>query len=88
MLIQILINGLILAGNYALIAVGLTLVFGVMRMVNFAQGQSAMIGAFVAFTRRAVASAICRRLRWRCSSTPDSGRSSSARRSGRFAAWS
>ena len=50
MLTQILINGLILAGNYALIAVGLTLIFGVMRMVNFAQGQSAMIGAFVAFT--------------------------------------
>lgn len=50
MLTQILINGLILAGSYALIAVGLTLIFGVMRMVNFAQGQSAMIGAFVAFT--------------------------------------
>jgi branched-chain amino acid transport system permease protein len=49
-LIQIIINGLILAGNYALIAVGLTLIFGVMRMVNFAEGQSVMIGAFVAFT--------------------------------------
>jgi branched-chain amino acid transport system permease protein len=49
-LTQIIINGLILAGNYALIAVGLTLVFGVMRMVNFAQGQSAMIGAFAAYT--------------------------------------
>ena len=31
-------------------AVGLTLTFGVMRMVNFAEGQSVMIGAFVAFT--------------------------------------
>jgi branched-chain amino acid transport system permease protein len=49
-LTQILINGLILAGSYALVAVGLTLVFGVMRMVNFAQGQSAMIGAFVAYS--------------------------------------
>jgi branched-chain amino acid transport system permease protein len=49
-LIQIVINGLILAGSYALVAVGLTLVFGVMRMVNFAQGQSAMIGAFVAYS--------------------------------------
>jgi len=39
MLIQIGINGLILAGNYALVAVGLTLIFGVMRMVNFAQGN-------------------------------------------------
>jgi branched-chain amino acid transport system permease protein len=44
------VNGLILAGSYALVAVGLTLVFGVMRMVNFAEGQSVMIGAFVAFT--------------------------------------
>ena len=50
MLVQIIVNGLILAGNYALIAVGLTLIFGVMRMVNFAEGQSVMIGAFVAFT--------------------------------------
>lgn len=50
MLVQILVNGLILAGNYALVAVGLTLIFGVMRMVNFAEGQSVMIGAFVAFT--------------------------------------
>src|SRR5476649_511889 len=50
MLVQIIINGLILAGNYALVAVGLTLIFGVMRMVNFAEGQSVMIGAFVALT--------------------------------------
>ncbi len=50
MIIQIVVNGLILAGNYALVAVGLTLIFGVMRMVNFAEGQSVMIGAFVAFT--------------------------------------
>ena len=50
MLAQILINGLVLAGGYALVAVGLTLTFGVMRMVNFAEGQSVMIGAFVACT--------------------------------------
>jgi len=49
MLVQILINGLILAGSYALVAVGLTLIFGVMRMVNFAEGQSVMVGAFIAF---------------------------------------
>jgi branched-chain amino acid transport system permease protein len=49
-LVQIIVNGLILAGNYALVAVGLTLIFGVMRMVNFAEGQSVMMGAFVAFT--------------------------------------
>lgn len=50
MLAQILLNGLMLAGSYALVAVGLTLVFGVMRMVNFAQGQAVMIGAFTAFS--------------------------------------
>lgn len=50
MFLQIVINGLILASSYALVAVGLTLIFGVMRMVNFAGGQSVMIGAYVAFT--------------------------------------
>lgn len=50
MTVQIIINGLILASTYALVAVGLTLIFGVMRMVNFAEGQSVMIGAFVALT--------------------------------------
>src|SRR6201746_2832376 len=50
MLTQILINGLVLSGGYALVAVGLTLSFGVLRMVNFAEGQSGMIGAFVAYT--------------------------------------
>ena len=50
MFVQIIVNGLVLAGNYALVAVGLTLTFGVMRMVNFAEGQSVMIGAFVAFS--------------------------------------
>src|ERR1700743_3161892 len=47
---QILVNGLVLSDGYALVAVGLTLTFGVMRMVNFAEGQSVMIGAFVAYT--------------------------------------
>ena len=47
---QILVNGLVLSGSYALVAVGLTLTYGVMRMVNFAEGQSVMIGAFVAYT--------------------------------------
>lgn len=50
MLLQIVTNGLMLASSYALVAVGLTLIFGVMRMVNFAGGQSVMIGAFVAFS--------------------------------------
>lgn len=50
MFTQILLNGLILAGTIGLIAVGLTLIFGVMRMVNFAEGPSVMIGAYVALS--------------------------------------
>jgi branched-chain amino acid transport system permease protein len=46
-LTQIVLNGLVLASTYCLIAVGLTLVFGVMRIMNFAQGELYMIGAYV-----------------------------------------
>lgn len=44
---QIALNGLVLASIYCLIAVGLTLVFGVMHIMNFAQGELLMIGAYV-----------------------------------------
>ena len=50
MALQIVINGLIQAGSIGLIAVGLTLVFGVMRMVNFAGGAAVMLGAYVAWS--------------------------------------
>lgn len=43
---QIVINGLQTTALYALIAVGLTLVFGVMRIVNFAQAELYMVGAY------------------------------------------
>ncbi len=49
MLAQITANGLSLAGLYALVAVGLTLVFGVMRILNFAHGEFVMIGAYLAY---------------------------------------
>jgi len=39
----------LLAGVYALVAVGLTLIFGVMRVVNFAQGEFLMLGMYAAF---------------------------------------
>jgi len=48
-LIQHLINGLSLGSVYALLAVGLTLIFGVGRIGNFAHGDFFMIGAFVLF---------------------------------------
>jgi len=46
---QLIVSTLLLGGVYALIAVGLTLIFGVMRIVNFAHGEFLMIGMYVAF---------------------------------------
>ena len=43
-----LLNGLDKGGAYALIALGLTLVFGTLGVVNFAHGALFMIGAFIA----------------------------------------
>ncbi len=44
---QTIINGLMIGGVYALIAVGLTIIFGVMKIVNFAQGEFLMVGMYV-----------------------------------------
>jgi branched-chain amino acid transport system permease protein len=49
-----LLNGLDKGGAYALIALGLTLVFGTLGVVNFAHGALFMIGAFIAVTVNAV----------------------------------
>jgi branched-chain amino acid transport system permease protein len=46
--IQRLIDGLLLGGVYALLAAGLALIFGVMRMANFAQGGFVMLGMYAA----------------------------------------
>lgn len=48
-MLQVLINGLVLGTVYALIALGLTMVFSIMRVVNFAHGQMYMVGAFVVY---------------------------------------
>lgn len=45
-MIQTVVNGIIQSGFYALAAIGLVLVFGVMRVVNFAHGELVMIGAY------------------------------------------
>ena len=50
MFLQQLINGLTLGGVYALIAVGYTMVYGVIQLINFAHGEIYMLGAFFAFT--------------------------------------
>jgi branched-chain amino acid transport system permease protein len=46
---QILVNGVVLSANYALIALGITLIFGIMNILNFAHGQMFMIGAFMVY---------------------------------------
>ncbi|MBF5004502.1 branched-chain amino acid ABC transporter permease [Diaphorobacter caeni] len=46
---QALTNGLIIGLLYLLMAIGFTLVFGVMRVVNFAHGEFYMLGAFSAY---------------------------------------
>lgn len=45
---QSIINGVILGTLYLMMAIGFTLAFGVMRIVNFAHGEFYMIGAFLA----------------------------------------
>jgi branched-chain amino acid transport system permease protein len=47
--IEQLVNGLTLGAYYALVAVGLALVFGVARLVNFAHGEFFMLGAYVLY---------------------------------------
>src|SRR5207302_4185245 len=47
--LQQLINGLSLGAFYALIALGYTMVYGVLRFINFAQGDVFMIGAFCGY---------------------------------------
>ncbi|RYM02694.1 branched-chain amino acid ABC transporter permease [Sporolactobacillus sp. THM7-7] len=46
---QMVVNGLANGALYALIALGLTLIYGVMNLSNFAQGEFAMVGAFAAY---------------------------------------
>jgi branched-chain amino acid transport system permease protein len=47
--LQHLINGLSLGSIYALIALGYTMVFGVLQLINFAHGDITMLGAFIGY---------------------------------------
>ena len=49
-LVQQLINGLVLGSMYALIALGYTMVYGVLNLINFAHGDVLMIGALTAWS--------------------------------------
>lgn len=48
-ILELVIFGLLIGGVYMLMAIGMTLVFGVMKIVNFAQGVFVLIGAYITF---------------------------------------
>jgi branched-chain amino acid transport system permease protein len=47
--VQLMINGLMSGGMYALVASGFTLILGVIQVFNFAQGEFYMLGAFITY---------------------------------------
>jgi branched-chain amino acid transport system permease protein len=46
---QIIVNGVVLSANYALVALGITLIFSIMNLLNFAHGQMFMVGGFMVY---------------------------------------
>jgi len=48
-LVQYVVTGLLVGGVYALMSIGLALIFGVMRVVNFAQGDFMMLGMYLTY---------------------------------------
>ncbi|MEL7608637.1 MAG: branched-chain amino acid ABC transporter permease [Bacillota bacterium] len=48
--LQYVFNGLVVGGTYALIGTGMTLIYGIMRIVNFAHGEFYMVGAYFFYT--------------------------------------
>jgi branched-chain amino acid transport system permease protein len=49
MFLQCLANGILIAGLYALVTLGLTMVLGIMGIVNFAHGDFVMLGAYITY---------------------------------------
>jgi len=49
MILQLFVSGILLGGVYALVSIGLTLIFGVLDVVNFAHGEFLMIGMYAVF---------------------------------------
>lgn len=48
-ILQTLLDGLLLGGVYSLVAIGLTLIFGVMKVINFAHGALMMLGMYATY---------------------------------------
>src|SRR5215831_16932022 len=48
-IVQAVVNGLLIGGIYALVSIGVSLIFGVVKIVNFAQGEFVMIGMYITF---------------------------------------
>lgn len=49
LILQSVVDGLLMGGIYGLVAIGLTLIFGVMKIINFAQGSLMMLGMYVTY---------------------------------------
>ena len=57
-LLQQILNGLILGSLYALVALGYTMVYGILELINFAHGEIVMLGAMVSVTVLAILSSL------------------------------
>ena len=50
LILQALYSGLLQGGSYALIALGLALVFGTMKVINLAHGELVLLAAYIAYS--------------------------------------
>ena len=64
---SLLRNGLVLGSLYALIALGYTMVYGILKLLNFAHGDVYMVGAFLGY---GVLTSSMARSSWRSASCP------------------
>ena len=58
-IIQAVLNGILNGGVYAIVAVGLTIVYGVMKMINFANGEFVMFGMYFTYLLYSVTGWTC-----------------------------